>query len=183
MNDTKLPHFNAAKNLHSIIDAPELFIETPKGHKNQRLTWSNYKHHNTMKILVAVAPNSSIIFVSKAYSGSISDKSVTNRCNYLDRIDPYCQLMADKRFNITDDCASRCIELIIPPRKRGQSQMLPKAVKKTNSIGKMRILVEQVIRQLKIFKIFANEVQMISQLDDIVIVCSTLTNLRKPIYC
>ena len=61
--------------------------------------------------------------------------------------------------------------------------MLPKAVKKTNSIGKMRILVEQVIRQLKIFKIFANEVQMISQLDDIVIICSTLTNLRKPIYC
>ena len=47
----------------------------------------------------------------------------------------------------------------------------------------MRILVEQVIRQLKIFKILENEVQMISQLDDIVIVCSTLTNLRKPIYC
>ena len=61
--------------------------------------------------------------------------------------------------------------------------MLPKAVKKTNSIGKMRILVEQVIRQLKIFKILENEVQMISQLDDIVIVFSTLTNLRKPKYC
>ena len=49
----------------------------------------------------------------------------------------------------------------------------------------MRILVEQVIRQLTIFKILANEVpiSMIPQLDDIVIVCSALTNLRKPIYC
>ena len=98
LNDTKPPHFNPAKNLHSIIDATELFIETPKSHKNQRLTGSNYKHHNKMKILVAVAPNSSIIFVSKAYS----------------------------------------------PGKRGQSQMLAKVVKKTNSVAKMRILVEQV---------------------------------------
>ena len=56
LNDTKPPHFNPTKNLHSIIDAAELLIETPKGHKNQHLTWCNYKHHNTMKILVAVAP-------------------------------------------------------------------------------------------------------------------------------
>ena len=158
LNDTEPPQFNPTNNLHSIIDATELFIQTPKGHKNQCLTWSNYKHHNTMKILVAVTPNSSIIFVSKAYSGSISDKALTNRCNYLDRIDLCCQLMADKGFNIADDCASRYIELIIPPGKHGQSQMLPKAVKKTNSITKMRSLVEQVIRQLKIFKILANEV-------------------------
>ena len=57
----------------------QLFIETPKGHKNQRLRWSNYKHHNTMKILIAVAPNSSIIFASKNCSGSISGKVLTNR--------------------------------------------------------------------------------------------------------
>ena len=93
--------------------------------------------------------------------------------------------MADKGFNIADGCASRCIELIIPPRKLGQNQMLPEAVKKTNSKAKMRILVEQVIRQLKIFKILANKVpiSVILQLNDIVIVCSALTNLRKPIYC
>ena len=84
-------------------------------------------------LVVVVAPNSPIIFVSKAYSGSISDKSLSNRCNYLDRIDPYCQLMAEKGFNIAADCASRCIKLIILPGKRDQSHMLPKAVKKTNS--------------------------------------------------
>ena len=63
--------------------------------------------------------------------------------------------------------------------------MLPDAVKKTNGTTKMRILEEEVIRQLKIFKILGNEVpiSVIPQLDDIVIVCSVLTNLRKPIYC
>ena len=47
----------------------------------------------------------------------------------------------------------------------------------------MRMLVEQVIRHLKIFKIFANEVPItvIPQLADIVIVCSALTNLSKTI--
>ena len=121
MNDTKPPHCNPTQSLPSIIDAINAFIETPKGHKNQYLTWSYYKHHNTKKILVAVAPSSSIVFVSKDYSDSISDKALTNRCDYLDRIDPYCLLMADKEFNIAGDCASRCIELIIPPGKRGQS--------------------------------------------------------------
>ena len=172
LNDTKPPHFNPTKNLDSIIDETELFIEAPKGNKNQRLTWTNYNYYKTMKILVAVAPNSSIIFASKAYFGLRSDKALTNRCNYLDRTDPYYQLMADKGFNIADDCASRSIELIIPPGKLGQNQMLPKPVKKTNGISKMRILMEQVIRQLKIFKILANKVPIseIPQLDDIVIV-------------
>ena len=104
--DAKSPLFNPTKNLHSIIDTKDLFIETTKGHKDQHLTWSSYKHHNTIEILAAAARNSSIIFVSKTYSDSISDKGL-NRCNYFDRIDPYCELMADNGFNIADDYTSR----------------------------------------------------------------------------
>ena len=40
-------------------------------HKDQFLTGSNYKNHDTLKLLAAVAPNSSIIFVSRANCGSI----------------------------------------------------------------------------------------------------------------
>ena len=63
--------------------------------------------------------------------------------------------------------------------------MLPDAVKKTNGTTKMRILEEEVIRQLKIFKILGNEVpiSVIPQLVDIAIVCPALANLRKQIYC
>lgn len=63
--------------------------------------------------------------------------------------------------------------------------MLPEAVKKTNGTTKMRILEEQVIRQLKIFKILGNEVpiSVIPQLFDIAIICPALANLRKQIYC
>ena len=63
--------------------------------------------------------------------------------------------------------------------------MLPDAVKKTNGTTKMRILEEEVIRQLKIFKILGNEVpiSVIPQLVDIAILCPALANLRKQIYC
>ena len=38
---TKPAHLYSAKNLHSIIDATEIFIQTPKNHCRQRQTWSN----------------------------------------------------------------------------------------------------------------------------------------------
>ena len=38
---------NIAQNIYSIIDASEIFIETPKNPDNQKKTWSEYKHHNT----------------------------------------------------------------------------------------------------------------------------------------
>lgn len=38
----------------SIIDASEVFIQTPSDLMLQSTAWSNYKHHNTMKFLVLV---------------------------------------------------------------------------------------------------------------------------------
>ena len=73
---------------------------------------------------------------------------------------------------------------MIPPGKRGQSQMLSKDVKKNSEIAKMWILVEQVIRQLKIFRILSHELPrtLIPLMDDIVSVCVGLTNILEPIY-
>ena len=92
--------------------------------------------------------------------------------------------MADKGFNISNECIARRIELIVPPGKRGKSQMSKQELKKTKYIAKMRIIVEQVIRQLKTFRILASElpISSLSQIDDIVTVCSALTNLKKSIY-
>ena len=51
--------------------------------------------------------------------------------------------MADKGFNLFAECAARRINFIVPPGKCGTSQMTPTEVKKTISIAKLRILVEQ----------------------------------------
>ena len=40
-----------------IIDCAEVFIERPKSLLNQASTWSDYKHHNTIKFLVGITPS------------------------------------------------------------------------------------------------------------------------------
>ena len=50
-----LPHAFKEKylNTYVIIDASEFFLETPSDLRLQSSTWSDYKHHNTAKLLIA----------------------------------------------------------------------------------------------------------------------------------
>ena len=58
-----------------------------------------------MTILIAAAANSTNI--SKAFGGSISDKELTSQSKFLDTLESYTSLMADKGFVITEECAAR----------------------------------------------------------------------------
>ena len=178
LNFTRPKRFEKNRDVHTIIDATEVFLETPKNPDLQKLTWSEYKHHNTAKMLVSCTPNSSIAFVSKSYPGSISDKAIVRHSNYLDKVPMYGCVMADKGFNIEPECRARNLRLYVPPGKRGSYQMLPSEITKTKRIANLRILVEQVIRQIKTFKILANEfpIKLLPKLGDIFIIymCSIL---------
>ena len=183
INATKPPRFSSVINLNMIIDCTELFIQTPKNHLLQRLTWSSYKHHNTLKILIGVSPNSMITFISQAYCGAISDKEICKQSRLYDSLEPYCKIMADKGFLISQECAAHCIHLIVPPGRRGHAQMPSGNVLKTKEIAQLRILVEQVIRRLKTFRILTQEIplNMISHVDDIMVLCSAVSNMKEPI--
>ncbi len=52
-----------------VIDCFEVFMERPKGLMARAQTWSNYKHHNTVKFLIGIAPQGSITFISKGGGG------------------------------------------------------------------------------------------------------------------
>ena len=183
INATKPPRFSSIKNLNKIIDCSELFTQTPKDHLLQRLLWSSYKHHNTLKFLIGVAPNSMITFLSKAYCGSISNKEICIQSGFFDELEPYCSIMADKGFKISKECAAKRVNLIIPPGKRGHAQMLSGQVLKTKEIAQLRILVEQVIRRLKCFRILTQElpIEFIRHIDDILVICSSVVNMKTPI--
>ena len=71
-------------NSYAIIDGSEIFIETPSDLHLQSSTWSQYKHHNTTKFLVACTPNGAICYVSPLYVGSISDVELTTTCGVLE---------------------------------------------------------------------------------------------------
>ena len=181
---SKPKRFSRIKQLRAIIDCSEIFIQTPKDPNLQNATWSNYKHHNTVKFLIAVAPNSAITFISPLYGGRTTDKEITLDSGFLDKCEPYDAIQADKGFNISQDCDARLLSLHIPPGKRGQIQMTKADVKKTKNIANLRILVEQVIRRLKSFSILSNQmpVTLLPSADQIIRVCASLCNLREPIF-
>ena len=101
---------------YAIIDGSEVFIETPSDLSMQSSTWSQYKHHNTVKFLVACTPNGSISFVSPVYVGSISDVELTRISGFLDVLKDKegISIMADKGFTIRSMLKEIKVDLNIP---------------------------------------------------------------------
>ena len=65
---------NFGKKVAVIIDCFEIFTEIPSSLIARAMTWSNYKHHNTVKFLIGVTPQGVISFISQAWCGRVSDK-------------------------------------------------------------------------------------------------------------
>lgn len=166
-----------------IIDCTEIFIETPKNNVTKAATWSDYKHHNTAKVLVSITPNGAFNFVSEAWGGRTSDVYLTKESGFYEIVEPYDAVMADRGFTISEDLMLRRAELFIPPGKRGQEQFTKAEVQKTKKIANLRIFVEQAIRRMKTFRLIKNElpISLIGNLDNIVIICAALCNLYMPL--
>ena len=71
------------EDIDLIIDCTEVWIQKPSDPIAQSATWSEYKGHNTGKILVGVTPVGFPRFVSDVYPGSISDDDITGASGIL----------------------------------------------------------------------------------------------------
>ena len=91
--------------------------------------------------------------------------------------------MADKGFNMSELLISKGSQLIIPPFLREKQRFSKKNCKRTSDIAKARIHVEQAIAQIKDFRILNGvfPVTMKDLLDDIFLICATITNLAPPL--
>ena len=128
---------------YAIVDATEVFIETPCDLQNQSSTWSNYKHNNTAKFIVACTPNGAISFVSPLYVGSISDVELTRVSGFIESLNGKngVSVMADRGFTIRDQLSTLGITLNIPPFMEGRSQLPANEVKRGRKIASLRIHV------------------------------------------
>lgn len=63
-----------------IIDCFEFFTERPTTLRATAQTWSNHKHHNTVKFQIGITPQGVISLVSKGWGGRVSDVHLTENC-------------------------------------------------------------------------------------------------------
>ena len=132
-----------------VIDCFEVFIERPSNLLARAQTFSSYKHHNTIKILVGITPQGTISFVSEAWGGRVSDKFVTENCGFLDKLLPGDMVMADRGFTVSESIGLKQARLVIPAFTKGKSQLDPVDVEQTRGIANVRIHVERVIGLLR----------------------------------
>ena len=117
--------------LTAIIDCTEIFNDRPKIYKARAQVHSNYKKHSTVKFLIACKPLGSILFISKAWGGRVSDFDIVKDSGL---INPNLhhhgdQILADRGFTLQDEFGAGCgVEFIIPSFTKGKKQLNAKEV-------------------------------------------------------
>ena len=113
-----------------IIDCFEIFINRPTNLMARVQTFSNYKHHNTVKVLIGISPQGTISFVSEAWGGRTSDKFLTENFGSLRNLLPGDLVLADRGFKIHDKVMFYHENLNIPAFTKGKSQLDPVKIEK-----------------------------------------------------
>ena len=175
-------------NLCCIIDCTEIFIERPTNYLARALTYSRYKKHTTIKLLIGCLPNGIACFLSRCWGGRASDNKITFSTGFLGKLDVGNLVLADRRFTMEEDFAFK--RLAVPPFTKGKKQLSKRDVEKSKQISNIRIHVERVISALKnhflkgplpVWFIMSKDGKSIATTDKVVTVCSVLTNLGDPI--
>uniref|UniRef100_A0A6P7GDE3 Uncharacterized protein LOC114340901 n=1 Tax=Diabrotica virgifera virgifera TaxID=50390 RepID=A0A6P7GDE3_DIAVI len=172
--------FNNFTNCRIILDCTEIYCHQPKNMEKQKATYSSYKHRNTLKGLIGVAPNGVVTYASKLYPGSVSDKKIVKHCGILEQMVPGDLIIADKGFLISD-LLPPGVSLNIPPFLT-TAQFTPQQVIQTRTIAKARIHVERAIRRIKCYKILSLvPASLVKHSSYVFQVCAALTNFQYPL--
>ena len=85
------------------VDTTRSNHRCPKSVYLQAATWSDYKHHNTLKFLIGISPSGFITFVSDSYGGRTSDVYICKDSNFYDLLERKDEIMADRGLQIKEE--------------------------------------------------------------------------------
>ena len=148
----------------------------------QSETWSDYKHHNTWKLLVGITPNSQVTFLSQLWGGRVSDKQIARESGVLELLETGDNVMVDRGFDIAD-IVPNGVAVNMPPFLAGREQMTAAETEETMSIASVRIHVERAIGIIKTYHILDGTLpnNLSPYATQIATVCGLLTNFLPPL--
>ena len=163
-----------------IIDCTDIEVSTPSLMSHQSATYSTYRGMNSFKVLIGVAPNAVITFVSNLYPGSTSDKEIVRNSGLLNQMQIGDLFLADKGFLI-QDIVPKGVYVNIPPFLE-HGKFTESEVKATKKIATCRIHVERANARLKDFKILTFVPPYLrSCAEKLIQLCAVLVNLQFPL--
>ncbi len=140
-----------------ILDCTEMRCQTPSSLLLQSEVFSAYKSHCTFKAMVGMAPHGTLTFVSTLFEGSMSDREVFRQSGITSLLTPDMAIMVDKGF-LVDDLVPGTVHRPCFLSKR--TQMSEEDVLKTQSIARLRVHVERIIRRVKENKLFDTTIHL-----------------------
>lgn len=172
-------------NTRVILDCTELKTQTPSSLFVNSQMYSSYKGTTTLKALIGITPAGGVSFVSKLYTGSISDKEITKSSGILDLLESGDSVMVDKGFTIEKELRDVGATLVIPPFLTSKRKSFSsKEVVATQNIARLRIHVERAIRRVREYHVFDGiiPISVVGSINQIWAVCCYMTNFRGPLY-
>lgn len=85
-----------------ILNCFEISIGNTSNPVNHSLGWSQNRYSNTIKYLIGYTPDGVIIFISKGFSGKISNNEMVRRSGFLNIVKTNTYIMAASGFNDID---------------------------------------------------------------------------------
>jgi hypothetical protein len=141
-----------------IVDGTEICISRPKDSQKQKEVWSVKQHQNSVTILVMSRPYGVLLYVSPPMIG-VNDQQHWNQLNLR-------ELFTGKQFGIIGDgdftfnyqskkqYPNEQPIIGFTPYKKPPKETLTKVQRKYNtSLSKIRVIIENVIGQIKKWKI------------------------------
>lgn len=163
------------------MDCTETSQDIPTDLDKQCASYSNYKSRHTVKALTCVAPNGAIVYCSKLYPGSVSDRGIVEHSKVLSHLQPGDLVLADKGFTIFD-LMPPGVSLNIPPFLIGKAHFTAQEAKLCYKIARSRIHVERANERIKNYRILhhipATYRPISSKLFQL---CCCLVNLQAPL--
>ena len=163
--------FEGFENIRVVLDYIELFIQEPTNPGGQVLTNSSNKE--TCKIMIGVTPAGNISFISKPYSGVVSDLNIFQQSDLTKLLEPGDAIMVDRGFLIDEVCAVNRGKYIKPSKDKKQVTKADSIV--TSKIG--RVHIERFNRRISTFQIVGSKmpVALVPLLEDIfTVICATI---------